>query len=112
MAWFNASSTKLVVIEVETRQPTILRAKTSMMKGEGRPSRRWRGVSAPNEAIPAHVDTQVKSLAHCPRTMYGWLPRGKSVSVEAGVISVAAIARPGPAPGYTASRLQHGGCAP
>jgi hypothetical protein len=41
---------------------------------------------------------------HCPRTMYGWLPRGKSVSVEAGVISVAAM--------YTASDLQHGSCAP
>ena len=32
--------TKPVVIEVETRQPTILRAKTSMMKGEG-PVRHW-----------------------------------------------------------------------
>jgi len=38
------------------------------------------------------------------RTMYGWLPRGKSVSVEAGVNSGAAM--------YTASGLQHDGCAP
>ena len=30
--WFSASSTKEVVIEVETRQPTIFRAKTSMTK--------------------------------------------------------------------------------
>ena len=35
IAWFRASKTKPVVIEVETRQPTILRAKTSMMKDEG-----------------------------------------------------------------------------
>ena len=32
MAWFRASRTKPVVIEVETRQPTILRAKTSITK--------------------------------------------------------------------------------
>jgi len=38
------------------------------------------------------------------RIMYGWLPRGKGFSVDAGVISVAAM--------YTASKLQHGGCAP
>jgi hypothetical protein len=38
------------------------------------------------------------------RTMYGWLPRGKRFSVDAGMISVAAM--------YTASELQHGGCAP
>jgi hypothetical protein len=38
------------------------------------------------------------------RTMYGWLPRGKGFSVDAGVISAAAM--------YTASELQHGGCAP
>ena len=43
-------------------------------------------------------------VAIVARTMYGWLPRGKSVSVEAGVISVAAM--------YTASRLQHYSCAP
>ena len=28
---------------------------------------------------------------HCPRTMYGWLPRGKGVSVDADMISVAAM---------------------
>jgi hypothetical protein len=32
MAWFKASSTKLVVMDVDTRQPTILRANTSMTK--------------------------------------------------------------------------------
>ncbi|MGX0902909.1 hypothetical protein ACSSV8_001474, partial [Roseovarius sp. MBR-79] len=32
--------------------------------------------------------------------MYGWLPRGKRFSVDAGMISVAAM--------YTASELQHG----
>jgi len=30
MAWFGAARTKPLVIEVETRQPTIVRAKTSM----------------------------------------------------------------------------------
>jgi transposase len=38
------------------------------------------------------------------RTMYGWLPRGKGVSGDAGVISVAAM--------YTASGLQRDCCAP
>jgi transposase len=38
------------------------------------------------------------------RTMYGWLPQGKNISVEAGMISVAAM--------YTASDMQHSGCAP
>jgi hypothetical protein len=55
MAWFNASRT--VVIDVETRQPTILRAKTSMMQGGGRPSRQRHDESAPNETIPIQVDT-------------------------------------------------------
>jgi DNA replication protein DnaC len=50
----------------------------------------------------------VRQLHRCPRqrsrTVYGWLPRGKRFSVDAGMISVAAM--------YTASGLQHGGCAP
>lgn len=45
-----------------------------------------------------------QGVRHRARTVYGWLPRGKGFSVEAGVISVAAM--------YTASELQHGGCAP
>jgi len=32
IAWFNASRTNWVDIDVETRQPTILRAKTSITK--------------------------------------------------------------------------------
>ena len=42
--------------------------------------------------------------ASVARTMYGWRPRGKGVFVDAGTWSVAAM--------YTASELQHGGCAP
>lgn len=38
------------------------------------------------------------------RTVYGWLPLGKCISIDAGVISVAAM--------YTASELQHVGCVP
>jgi hypothetical protein len=41
---------------------------------------------------------------HGPRTMYGWLLRGKGFSGDVGVISAAAI--------YTASDLQHDRCAP
>lgn len=61
----------------------------------------------------AHVDVTLfaaadtihrRVRAHFPRTMYEWFPRGKSVSVDAGVVSAAAM--------YTASVLQHGGCAP
>ena len=62
----------------------------------------------------AEIDERVNAFLSRPlegawrslvaRTMYGWLPRGKIVSVEAGMISVAAM--------YTASGLQHGGCAP
>jgi hypothetical protein len=44
------------------------------------------------------------AFAIVARTMYGWLPRGKGVSVEAGMMSGAAM--------YTASGLQHDGCAP
>lgn len=43
-------------------------------------------------------------VAIVTRTMYGWLPRGKGFSIDAGVILVAAM--------YTASDLQHVGCAP
>ena len=39
-----------MVIEVETRQPTIFRAKTSMMKA--------------TQTIPCQLETQVKSLTH------------------------------------------------
>ena len=44
------------------------------------------------------------AVRHGPRTMYGWLPRGKGFSVDAGMMSVAAM--------YTASGLQHVDCAP
>jgi hypothetical protein len=44
------------------------------------------------------------ALAMVARTLYGWLPRGKGFSVDAGMVSVAAM--------YAASRLQHGRCAP
>jgi hypothetical protein len=43
-------------------------------------------------------------VRHRARTVYGWLPRGKGFSVDAGMISVAAM--------YTASGLQHVDCAP
>ena len=46
----------------------------------------------------------IEGLRHCARTMYGWLPRGKGVLVDAGIISVAAM--------YTASGLQRDCCAP
>jgi hypothetical protein len=45
-----------------------------------------------------------KRVRHCARTMYGWLPRGKGFSSDAGVISAAAM--------YTASELQLACCAP
>jgi hypothetical protein len=54
----------------------------------------------PDRQRPAALER----VRHCARTMYGWLPRGKGVSGDAGVISVAAM--------YTASGLQRDCCAP
>ena len=34
---------------------------------------------------------RIAAVRRCPRTMYGWLPRGKGFLVDAGVISVAAM---------------------
>lgn len=60
----------------------------------------WPGATS----SPAFVRAPEGNVRHGARTVYGWLPRGKGFSVDAGVISVAAM--------YTASGLQHGGCAP
>ena len=58
-------------------------------------------------AFPAVVESfgqTILPVRAFSRTMYGWPPRGKSVFVDAGMISGSAM--------YTASGLQHGGCAP
>jgi len=54
-AGLRASRTKPVAIEVETRQPTIFRAKTSMTKGEGLSATGSR--TGPNDTMPCQLET-------------------------------------------------------
>jgi transposase InsO family protein len=58
-----------------------------------------------DECLNEHLFANLRhAVVHWARTVYGWLPHGKGFWWKSGVWSAAVI--------YSASGLQHDGCAP